>query len=184
MTFIDTIIKEREKYALRGEDLMTIIDTNLIPYHELMKYNELEEILDSKFRCILLMESEYNNGHYVCLSYNIQSNILEFWDSYGNSHDNLIKGGLDYSVYKDGEYFLNRLIRKFMQKTKCEYIHSGHQFQRLSNESNVCGRYAFYRAQFHYIPVNEFNSDIVEFCKTHSLHPDDFVTMMTNLIHQ
>ena len=136
MNWVKTVIDRKEDYALRGSEIKRLLNTNIVAYHELASVGRLEDILDKENRCILLMESKHNSGHYTTIIYDENAATLEFFDSYGNDHDDLIED-LHYYVREGGDYFLNELFAEFQQRTKCLLIHNTHPFQKVDQPTFI-----------------------------------------------
>lgn len=80
--------KMYEKYinkCLSDKDILNLIDTNIIMYHNLKKYNNILEILKNN-SAVILYQSTLNYGHWCCIN-KIDKNIY-FFDSYGMFPDN------------------------------------------------------------------------------------------------
>ena len=181
--WVDNVISHKEKYSLRGNDLMNIIKTKLVVYHDLANVNRLEQLFDAENRFILLMESKRNSGHYVSILYDADRNILEFFDSYGHTHNDLIQDLHYYVEARNGKYFLMNLFEKFQRQTGCRILYNRTPFQQLDGDINTCGRWAYLRAKYHYLTQEDFNRGIVYYCRKHKLEYDAFVTLCTMLVH-
>lgn len=164
------------KHIMRNEDIL------VVAYHDLENVNNLEELFNGHNAFILTLESEYNSGHYVSVVYNPNPmvNELSFNDSYGYTHDKLIKKGLDYYTHKNtGEYFFNNLVLDFKQRYGCTYVQNTVKYQYESEKINTCGRWAAFRILLYFMPMNEYNKAISDLMKHLRLVPDDFITLLT-----
>lgn len=72
-------------HCLSDRDILNIIDTNIIMYHELKNYNNIDDILKNN-SCVILYQSTINYGHWCCI--NKIDNKIYFFDSYGLFPDN------------------------------------------------------------------------------------------------
>lgn len=176
------VLKNAEESPLSDSDLRHIVqndELSVIPYHELPKYSNLEECFNGLNCFILLLESNYNSGHYVAIVYNPKVNELSFNDSYGLTHNNLILK-LDYYTHKDnGQYFFHRLKNDFINRYGCKYVENGYQYQYKSGEVNTCGRYAAFRCLMYYMPMNKYNRDMKELMDKLRLQADDLISILT-----
>jgi hypothetical protein len=84
---IDELIKKSEKIALSGTDLRNITNgkTNIMRYEDLMKYNNIENVLGDYGAVILLYQTVNRDfGHYASLFKDSKhKNVLVFYDSLG-----------------------------------------------------------------------------------------------------
>ncbi len=182
MNWLDYVVENKEAYSLRGSDITNAIGTKVIVYHNLVRVVRFEELLDDQDRFILLMESKRNSGHYVCVIYHRAANIVEFNDSYGSTHNELIQD-LNYYTHTNGDYFLNNILRDFQRRTNCILEYNNVAFQTLDNHINTCGRWAYFRAKYSYLPLSVYNRGIIQFCRKHKLDYDMFITLATMMVH-
>lgn len=177
-----SFLRNAEQRPLSDSDLRHITRNprlKVIPYHELPKYTRLEDCFNGNNYCIILLESAFNNGHYIALCYNQKNNELSFNDSYGQSHDKLIRK-LDYYTHTDnGEYFLNRLIRDFKNRRQCTYVQNTQTYQYLSNQVNTCGRYAAIRCVLNFMTLSQYNKSMIDLMEYLKMSPDDLISLLT-----
>lgn len=125
----------------------TQIRAYLGPLFSIYKYSELEHIQDithilheDKCCCIILIESEYNSGHFVALGR--KGNTIIQWDSYGSQIDtelNFVTNAIKKILGEDKK-ILNELIKKSGMNT----IFNKTKYQSTKKiygvESAICGR--------------------------------------------
>jgi hypothetical protein len=149
---------------------------NVIKYSELSKFKSLEELLpkDKSYK-IILIEQDYNNGHWVCLIRN-GDNIEEF-DSYGGYIDDELKfvDRLKKKLLGEGRNVVTDLKK---QDKKFKHISNKVKLQSLANRSCTCGRWVILRIlmmrNFFY-NLKEFQEFIKKYSKEMGLTPDELV---------
>lgn len=177
-----SILKRAEENPLSDTDLRHITRNEtlkVIPYHELPNYTTLEQCFNGHHYFILLLESEYNSGHYVAVVYNPKINELSFNDSYGMPHNRLIKK-LDYYTHEDGgQYFFHRLKDDFVNRYRCKYVSNTVKFQYKSGHVNTCGRWASIRCLLYWMSMEEYNSNMLKLMDKLRINPDDLISILT-----
>ena len=152
----DKIILEAEDYQFSGDDIKTLTDNkyDIFRYHELSKYDNIDQVLGENKGAIILFQNESaNSGHWVGIY--TEDNILYFFDSYGFEVD----ADLDYSQYNlkihGGQKVphLTHLIEKSNYKVKS----NTYKFQTLTTETNTCGRYVALKLKWREKSFKEFN---------------------------
>jgi len=144
-------VKSRLGYSLSDSDLKTYlgsdIDNHIIKYSELNKYNDIDELLpNNRSFKIILIESEYNKGHWVCIMRYIDKNnidTIEFFNSYGNkplSELNFVKSCVNFLLGQHSD-----LLKKLLDKSNKRIIYNKKRFQKYSNKINTCGRHVVSR---------------------------------------
>ena len=117
------------------------VKDKILKYSELENYNTIDELIPDQddFR-ILLLESEPNVGHWVCLIR--KGDTLEFFDSYGKTH----KGELKY-IPKFINKMLNQkddYLTRIMKSSK-NPIFSTLKLQKDNPDVCTCGRHVIAR---------------------------------------
>lgn len=144
-------VKSRLGYSLSDSDLKTYlgsdIDNHIIKYSELNKYNDIEELLpNNRSFKIILIESEYNKGHWVCIMRYIDNNnidTIEFFNSYGNkplSELNFVKSCVNFLLGQHSD-----LLKKLLDKSDKRIIYNKKRFQKYSSKINTCGKHVVCR---------------------------------------
>lgn len=174
-----SVIKNIEQRPISDFNLYGIIpDTvKLVVYHELLKYRNMEQLLGTENVFVLLMESNYNVGHFVSITYHQSDNVLEWFDPYGMTHDNLIKK-LDY--YHNGQYYFNMLLHDFISRTQCKFVINRTKYQSLKNNSQTCGRWTGFRILFGN-RLSVFHNAMIEMKKVYPIPFDDMIVILTML---
>jgi hypothetical protein len=139
---IDHLVETAEDIDLTGEQIVKICDgkVKVVPYHELVNVNSIEELIAPFDAVILLYETRLNFGHYTALLKDPDGN-LEFFDSYGFAPDQ----ELHYAKYDNTPYLTN-LIAKYKQKGG-KLVYNNYQFQAWVKDVNTCGRWTSTRVR-------------------------------------
>ena len=142
MKNIDFYIANLEKYPLSGKEVCDIAGdgTRIIPYHELIKYRSIEELLANS-PVIILFETKYDVGHYTALYYD-QNDVLHFFDPYGMKPDE----ELNFAHYNNTPYLTN-LLSKYTKPLKVNNF----RYQKWTEDINTCGRHSGVRIRTRFI---------------------------------
>lgn len=167
-------------YSLSGEDLMNNFDGScmVIEYPELLDYQSFEEMFQTADVIFLLILTDDNYGHWVCLINN--PNKIDFFDSHGFFPDDELEAVPDRIKAKYNQDFPH-LITMLMQSPK-RIDYSEYEFQRHGAGVNTCGRWCLVRASHGEKSCDEFATWVSLCCAYHDLDPDEFVTKMTDYI--
>jgi hypothetical protein len=171
---------EIEGYALSESDIQKMIPTlKIVSYNDLHNARTIDDVLDEKGRLMLLYLTESEMmGHWVCLLNYRNSNILEYFDPYGN-----------YKPDGESEWLTPAKLKQLGQSTKkLTQLLDASQYEVKSNafpfqtdrfNMNTCGRHCTVRLYF----KNLVLPDYIKLVKSTGLAPDDFVCAFTyNLI--
>ena len=167
-------------YALSETDIQKMIPTlKIISYPELLKANSIDDVLDEKGRLMLLYLTESEMmGHWVCLLNYRNSNIIEYFDPYGN-----------YKPDGEAKWLPKERLERFGQSTKqltkllnnSKYTVKSNAYPFRGDKANVntCGRQCTTRLYFKHLKLPEY----IKLVESTGLEPDEFVTAFTyNLI--
>jgi len=170
---MDKILENIEKQDLSGEDLINICEgkVEIVPYHELNKYNSIEQLLQKYGAVILLYEVRQNFGHYTALLYDPQGK-LEFFDSYGFRPDQELK----YATYnaEEGVPYLTKLLEAY----KKPIVYNTIKLQKMLRDINTCGRWTSCRIRLRHLVLRDFQH---LFTKNRYYNGDFFVSALTYL---
>jgi len=120
-------------------------DCPIYTTQELKKFTNINQILKKPIDyCIILFQDSENTGHWVCLlKYH---NIIEFFDSYGQSPDevyNYTPKNIRQSLGIENNHLTNLL-----KKSKFDIIYNTEKYQHDNKnymDINTCGRHCIYR---------------------------------------
>lgn len=158
-------VKNRLGHSLSDADLRAYlgddIDKHIIKYSELNNYNSIEELLpNNRSFKIILIETEYNKGHWVCvMRYKDKKDIdtIEFFNSYGNkplTELNFVKSCTNFLLGQHSD-----LLKRLLDKSNKRIIYNKKRFQKYSNKINTCGRHVVSRI----IGMNKLMMDLEEY---------------------
>lgn len=177
---IDKYIKKAESISLTGDDIDRITDKkcNILSYHELEQFTNLEKVLGKWNACIFLYETKLNQGHWCCIFLNTD-NSLHFFDSYGFRCDTELK----YADYNLREHngrqvpHLSGLIDEFMERYPEVHLYQNtYKYQVMSKDVNTCGRYASYRIKMRHLSDNDFQAMLT---KNKHYNSDWWISLLT-----
>jgi hypothetical protein len=168
------------EYALGEDDIKKMIPTlDVISYPRLLEVDSIDEVLDDKGRLILLyLTTDQSTGHWVCLLKLRGTNIIEYFDPYGN-----------YKPDGEAKWLTNQKLKEFGQNTKrltqlleespYEVKSNAYPFQKDKTDMNTCGRHCVTRLYFKHLAL----PDYIKLVESTGLPADDFVSAFTyNLI--
>ena len=146
------------EYFITNYDFYKLLDTpKIIKYADLEYFNFNQLLPKNKSYLIVLLESELNKGHWVCLlRYN---NTIEYFDSYGEDpFYQLKKIPIKTRRELDLEYYdMEKLIQGIPKKYKI--IYNSFPLQEYKKDINTCGKWIYLRIKF----LLENNFDLYQF---------------------
>ena len=181
----EALVKKRklnkiQSYSLSESDIQRMIPSlKIVAYTDLLNANSIDDVLDEKGRLMLLyLTEDLNTGHWVCLLNYRDSNIIEYFDPYGN-----------YKPDEEGKWLTPEKLKEFGQSTKkltkllkeskYKVLSNAFPFQTDQMNMNTCGRHCTTRLYFKHLRLPEY----IKLVESTGLHPDEFVSGFTfNLI--
>lgn len=164
------------KIPLSSDDIERMLKgkTRIISYKQLMKKNNINEVLEPFGSCVILYETKDAFGHWICLLK--RGNIIEQFDSYGYIPDNQRK--FIPEAYKKMHYPEKYLV-KLLLDSGYKIRYSEFKLQD-ANDENVasCGRWVVMRILFKDLDEYQFKNLFTG----KSLKPDLLVTYATMLL--
>lgn len=169
-------LKKLISKALSDEDIKRALDgkINIVKYSELKNMKHIDELLGKYGRAIILIETQKNRGHWVCLVKNDLLNALIFMDSYGCYPTNELRY-IPRSFFKMSDQKREHLFR-LLEEQPLEIRYSQYRLQKMKPYINTCGRYCIIACillKDH--DENEF-SDIL---RSTDYSPDELVSLLT-----
>jgi len=177
---LENRMPEIESYSLSEADIQKMIPTlKIIPYTELLKARTIDDVLDEKGRLMLLyLTEDANTGHWVTLLNYRNSNIIEYFDPYGN-----------YEPDEESKWLTPKKLKELGQSTKkltqlldaspYEVKSNAYPFQKDKMNMNTCGRHCTTRLYFKHLRLPEY----IKLVESTGLPADKFVSAFTfNLI--
>lgn len=169
-----------EAYSLSETDIRKMIPTlKVVAYPDLLKAQSINEVLDEKGRLMLLYLTEnQNTGHWVCLLNYRNTNIIEYFDPYGNFRPDGESKWLSKSQLREFGQATKKLTQ-LLNTSNYEIKSNAFPFQKDKINMNTCGRHCTTRLYFKNLTL----PDYIKLIKSTGLTPDDFVCAFTfNLI--
>lgn len=178
---ITEMISDSDLVRYLGND----VNNKVVKYADLSNYKTINELLPklNDYR-IILIESQENSGHWVCLlKYKIDDKpIIEYFNSYG------MKMGTDLNFISA---IMNRLLGQGKNdldnlldtaKDDVEIIYNKKRFQSNNQKVNTCGRWVLLRIiMFKHYGMNlyEFIKFIDELKQKYNMETDIVVASLT-----
>ena len=155
--------------------------SKVVKYGELDdKYTTFEQLLpNKKDYAILLIESEVNSGHWVCVMRN--DNVFEYFDPYGYTYKKTLSFVSDYMnkhVLDNTLSDLGTLIKNMKPEQKLITNNIKFQNDKYLNDVATCGRWCMARIQSFLLTdstIDEFKKFIQNQCKLYALPSDVIV---------
>jgi len=166
------LVKNGEVIPLSNIDLQILTGNkcNVVLYEELgTLYPTLNDVLSNNARAIILYDLKGGTGHFVALSYHVDTNTLQFYNSYALAPD------AEIDLFVHSVPVLSDMIRQFMQLIRVRLDVNPYQHQQFRENSNECGRHAVIRV----LNSDMTNSQYHEFISGFSVQPPELVTLMT-----
>ena len=148
---MNKLINQYQNIPLSDIDITDQIKTNIVTYHDLPKYDNIDELLIND-TCFLLYEFKRNYGHWCLISKH--DNNIEFFDPYGKLPDytlQLVNPNIKKELNEDYKYLTNLLL-----KTHYQTSYNPYDFQHLNKNIKTCGRWCILRAKTKDLPIQEF----------------------------
>lgn len=174
--------EEIEGYPLSETDIQKMIPTlKIVSYKDLHNARTIDDVLDDKGRLMLLYLTESEmSGHWVCLLNYRDSNILEYFDPYGNyKPDGESKWLTPTKLKQLGQS--SKKLTQLLNASQYEVKSNAFPFQTDRFNMNTCGRHCTTRLYFKNLKLPEY----IKLVQSTGLTPDDFVCAFTyNLIRK
>jgi hypothetical protein len=170
--------KKLINYALSDRDINHSIRTNIIWYHDLNNIHNIDDIFINN-SCVILIKNKGMN-HWVCVIKN--GNYIEFFDSYGNTENNL-KNYFDKKYLKQTNQIKNNINKlMFYSNPNYELHYNNIKYQSDNQNIATCGRHCIIRIMYKNLTDKEYKNFIYKNCKKYEISPDYLVLRMTNKI--
>lgn len=169
--------KDIQAYPLSETDMKKVIPTlNIKSYTDLMDADTIDDVLDEKGRLMLLYLTENEStGHWVCLLKLRDSNILEYFDPYGNYKPDGEKKWISLAKQREFGQDTDKLT-KLIKNSPYELKSNAVPFQESKNDVNTCGRHCLVRLYMKHLSLPEYADMVAKACEEGNMTPDDFVS--------
>ncbi len=164
------------KIPLSSDDIERMLKgkTRIISYKQLMKKNNINQVIEPFGSAVILYEIKDNFGHWICLIK--RGDIIEQFDPYGYKPDNQRK--FIPKAYKQMYYPDKHLVKLLLNSGyKIRYNHFELQ-DRNNHNMSTCGRWCVLRIIFKDLDEYEFK----KLFTGKSLKPDLLATYATMLL--
>lgn len=168
------------EYSLSDKDILKTFCNNvkILSYDELVKYNNLDELLYPHKAVIILYQlNNAYTGHWILLfEHPKDPQYIEYFDPTGLVPDQLLK---DKKTYKQQEHILSKLLLSKI-KEGFNIVVNTFPYQKIRTGINTCGRWCLIRYRLRYLKLPEFKK-VFEKPK-YELSRDSLICAMTFLL--
>ena len=171
---MDKLILDGEGYSFSGEDMKKLTENkyNIYRYHELEKFDNIDQVLGDNLGAIILYQSTMNSGHWISLWRN--GDTIYFFDSYGFDVDQELKYS-DFHMRRHKGVKVPHLSH-LIDVSGYKVISSPYKLQKMRDKTNTCGRFSGLAIKLRHMSFKDF-SDL--FMSNRHYNPDFWVTMAT-----
>jgi hypothetical protein len=171
---MDKLILDGESYAFSGQDMRDLTQDKykIYRYHELEKFDNIDQVLGDNNGAIILYQSTKNDGHWCSLFRN--GDTIYFFDSYGFDIDEELKFSEFHMRRHKGVAVLH--LSHLIDVSGYKVVSSPYKLQKMADKTNTCGRYAGARIRHRNLSHKEFADLLI----TNKYYPPDFwIVVMT-----
>ena len=149
------MLRRYEDIALSNNEILELVNgkANIIIYHDLHNYKNIDDILGKYDACFILFESQPRYGHW-CLLFKMNNNELEFFNPYGGFPDDT----LEY-INEDFKNKSNQnlpYLSILMYNSPYELYYNEYPFQKKDKNIKTCGRWCSIRLICRNYSLEEF----------------------------
>lgn len=171
-------LKKLMSVALSDKQIKKALNNkcNLVTLNEVKHIKTLSELLGPYKACVFLYETADNYGHW-CTIFEVNSNLVEFFDPYGY----FIDKQLNYidTNYKNKKGLGHTFIGKLLYESKYKEIEwNNYPLQKYEDNINTCGRHVIVRLLNRGLTLDEYYNKI----KSSGYDGDTYVTLVTKNI--
>lgn len=172
---IDRLVKQAEKHSLTNDELLKLCrhKAKIMTYPELAKYKHVDDILKPHGALIILYETRFHYGHWVCLIKH-KKNKLEFFDSYGLMPDDELEFVPKHFRKANNMDYPHLTYLLYTSNYQIEYNHT--KLQSKLEDVNTCGRWVGMRINMRSYSLPKF---VEFFTKDNCKSPDWLVTAIS-----
>lgn len=169
-------LKEIQRTALTDIDIRRILgqNTKILKYGELDDYSSIDHLLGASDFVVILVETEVNSGHWVCLLRYPDRKIIEWFDSYGLYPDDELK-----YVNLQARQELDELtpeLTYLLDACPYQVVYNKTDLQEWKKGINTCGRHVCLRLLNIHKPLPQY----IAYVKSFDVLPDVLVCRMIN----
>ena len=169
------LIENAESISLSDADIMRICDNKVVIYlyHELEKFQTIDEALGPHNAMIILYQSKQTDGHWVSV-FKVDDNTIEFFDSYGFKIDQQLPF-FPYNLRVHNEIAVPHLTH-LIENSNYKVISNDIDFQTIRKDVNTCGRFSSLRVKMRSTPLKSFQALLLN---NKDNNPDFYVSALT-----
>jgi hypothetical protein len=163
-----------EAYALSDTDIKRLLGGNIkiTTYSDLEKTHSINELFDGMGRAILFFpQNNEQSGHWCCMIK--KGREIEFFDPYGEEPDDQ-KSGIPKRKLEQMNMD-KPLLSDLLERSGYRIIFNKIQLQKLSNDTQTCGRHCVCRLLYSSYPIKRYREIIAK----SGLTADEFVVDKT-----
>jgi hypothetical protein len=170
---MNNFIANAEEVALGVDELLAITrnKTNVILYENLVKVGSIFDILIDNTCIIHFPIDSRLSGHYTCIIYHKDTDVLESFDSYGLP----IEFEVSVSPYLQRHPNMRDYLTHLLQLSGKQIEYNTTRFQQMKSGLNTCGRWAAMRIRLKHLTLDEFTKHMTQGNISH----DTLVTLLT-----
>lgn len=172
------IIKHYESIALSDEHIFKLLNgkNKLVLYPDLIKYDNIDQVLGENGICTLLFEARKNYGHWCCL-WRLNPTTISFFNSYSGYPDDSLKYIPEHfaKVSDQDVPYLSLLL----DKSPYSLTFNQHAYQKKGGDIKTCGRHVCVRLICRKMTEEEYYHYVKHFTEKYNIDPDEFVTLLT-----
>lgn len=170
-------MKKLEYKSLSGEDVLNLCGgkANLFTYPNLVKFNNIKQLLGKHGAAIILYLTSENYGHWVCLLQQ-DNKTLSFFDSYALMPDDELKFAPINFRLSHNQYYPH--LTYLLYNSGYDIDYNSHKLQSNKKDTTTCGRWVGARIAMRALTNDEFAKLFVGSKST----PDELVTAFTAFI--
>ncbi len=167
-------INQKEKKSLSGEEVLMICDNKakMYTYPELVKFNNIDDLLKPYGAIIILYLTKENYGHFCCI-FKQNKTTISFFDSYGYLPDDQLKFAPMHFRKSHDQYYPHLTYLMYNSNYKIDY--NNHVLQSSKKDIATCGRWTGVRILLRNLTNDEFADLFLD----EKIKPDSLVTALT-----
>ena len=168
--------------SLSAEEVLKISDGGLvIRFSDLSGFDSIEDLFGRHDKCIILLESEPNRGHWVCLYRDRTDRTVSYMDPYGFSIEEPLKMMDSSILWASGQEF--PYLLKMLLDYKGSVYYMDRKLQKMQLGINTCGRWCgFYLRIADLVSIDDFARAFKSASAESGLSTDEMIVSITDEI--
>jgi hypothetical protein len=177
---MDNLIKKIQDRPLSTVEIDKITNrtAKVTLFHTIKSMKSVQELFFEFNYHILFYAVEGSDlGHFVGLLYHQDRNIVEYFDSYGESMDTIFDSATYEFERCKGVNYLKELLIKDQARYGYKIEQNSVQYQNTRQSTATCGRHACVRIAFQFLNLEQYSKLLLG----EKLKPDEIVGYLTLL---